>query len=73
MSTIYSNVSVVPILGCLWWLLLLLFIKLDHASKYGIACFIMKEFNKSFNFLNYFKNYPLINCVHPANNYQKAF
>jgi hypothetical protein len=30
----------------------------------------MKKFNLSFNFLDYFKRYPLISCVHRANNYQ---
>jgi len=34
--------------GCMWWLLLSLFIKHDDAPKCGIAYFIMKEFNKSF-------------------------
>jgi len=33
----------------------------------------MKEFNESFNFLDYFKRYPLISCVHRANNYQNIF
>jgi hypothetical protein len=43
-----SNVCAMPILGYPWWLLLLLFIKLDNASKCGVAWFIMKELNKSF-------------------------
>ena len=48
MSILQSNISVVPIIGYPWWLLLLLFIKPNYAPKCGISCFIMKEFNKSF-------------------------
>jgi hypothetical protein len=48
MSILQSNISVVPIIGYPWWLLLLLFIKPNYAPKCGINCFIMKEFNKSF-------------------------
>jgi hypothetical protein len=48
MSILQSNISVVPIIGCPQWLLLLLFIKPNHAPKCGIGCFIMKKFNKSF-------------------------
>jgi len=41
---IHSVVSAVHIRGCLWRLLLLLFIKLDSAPKCGVAWFIMKDF-----------------------------
>jgi len=44
MLAFHSNVSVVPILGCLRRLLLLWFIKLDSAPKCGVAWFIMKDF-----------------------------
>jgi len=40
----HSVVTAVPILGCLRWLLLSLFIKLDSAPKCGVAWFIMKNF-----------------------------
>jgi len=50
MLILHSNVNVEPILGCPRWLLLSLFIKTNHTPKYGITCFIMKEFNKSFTF-----------------------
>jgi len=40
-------VSAMPILGCQRRLLFLLFIKLDNASKCGVAWFIMKEHKKS--------------------------
>ena len=43
----HSNVSAVPILGCPRRLLLSLILKLDHASKCGVARFIIKELNKS--------------------------
>jgi hypothetical protein len=36
-----SDACGVPILGCPWWLLLSLFLKLDHTSKCGVARFIM--------------------------------
>jgi len=42
MLAFHSNVSAVPISGCLRRLLLLLFIKLDSAPKCGVAWFIMK-------------------------------
>jgi hypothetical protein len=44
----HSDVRAVPLLGCPWRLLLSLLLKLDHASKCGVARFIMKELNKSF-------------------------
>jgi hypothetical protein len=44
MPILYSNASVVPILGYLQWLLLSLFIKPDYAPKCGVAWFIIKEF-----------------------------
>jgi len=37
-------VNAMPILGFPWWLLLSLFIKLDHAPKCGVTWFIMKDF-----------------------------
>jgi hypothetical protein len=43
----HSDVSAVSIVGCPWRLLLSLLLKLDHASKCGVARFIMKELNKS--------------------------
>jgi hypothetical protein len=46
----HKAVSVVPILSCPWWLLLLLFIKHDCAPKCGVAWFIMNELNWSFTF-----------------------
>jgi hypothetical protein len=44
---------------------------LTKPPKCGVACLIMKEFNKSLNFSAYFKNCPLISYVHSTNNYQK--
>jgi len=44
MLAFHSNVSAVPISGCLRRLLLSLFIKLDNAPKCGVAWFIMKDF-----------------------------
>ena len=44
----HSDVSAVPIVGCPCRLLLLLLLKLDHASKCGVARFVIKELNKSF-------------------------
>jgi hypothetical protein len=43
----HSDVSAVSIVGCPWWLLLSLLLKLDHASKCGVARFIIEELNKS--------------------------
>jgi len=43
----HSNISVVPILGSPRRLLLSVVLKLDHASKCGVARFIMKKLNKS--------------------------
>ena len=43
----HSNISVVPILGSPRRLLLSVVLKLDHASKCGVARFILKEWNKS--------------------------
>jgi hypothetical protein len=43
----HSDVSAVPILGCPRQLLLSVVLKLDHASKCGVAQLIMKELNKS--------------------------
>jgi len=46
----HSIVSVVPIPGYPWWLLLSLFIKYDCAPKCGVAWFIMNQLNQSFIF-----------------------
>jgi len=43
----HSNISAVPILGCPRRLLLSVVLKLDHASKCGVARFIIKKLNKS--------------------------
>jgi hypothetical protein len=45
---IHSTINAAPILGCLRWLLVSLFIKLDNAPKCGVAWFDIKELNKSF-------------------------
>jgi hypothetical protein len=45
---IHSTVNAGPILDCLRWLLVSLFIKLDNAPKCGVVWFDMKELNKLF-------------------------
>ena len=48
MLAFHSNVSAVPISGCLRRLLLLLFIKLDSAPKCGVACSTYERFSPGF-------------------------
>jgi hypothetical protein len=48
MLVIHSTVNAGPILDCLRWLLVSLFIKLDNAPKCGVVWFDMKELNKLF-------------------------
>jgi hypothetical protein len=48
MPFLHLNINAVPILGYSRQLLLSLFIKSDHASKCGVAWFIVKELNKLF-------------------------
>ena len=57
----------VPILGCPWWLLLSLFIKLDNAPKCSVAWFIITKLNKSFIFLKeLFSDWLCASCQHPS-------
>jgi hypothetical protein len=51
----HLDVSAVPIMGRPWWLLLLLLLKLDHASMCDVAHFI--------HLLDSLQNCPLIGCA----------
>lgn len=67
MPVLYSNASVMPILDCLRWSLLSLFIKPDHAPC-GVVWFIIKEFTKQYCF-GFSQNYPFVNCMRSINNH----
>jgi len=69
----HSDVSAVPIVGCPQRLLLLSLLKLDHASKCGVAQFIVKEFEQIIHLLDSLKNCTLIGCACFANTHQKVF
>ena len=62
----HSNVSVVPISGCLRRLLLSLFIKLDNAPKCGVAGFIMKDFISFGFFWELSSDWLCASCQHPS-------